>query len=292
MYFDDAEGMVFRPPNEANSLIIRATIGCAYNTCSFCAMYKSHPFRKRDITEVMRLISRAQAAHPNVRRIFLADGNALILETEMLLFILNTLYTAFPQLTRVAIYANPKDVLQKTSADLLSLRNAGLKTAYMGIESGDPIILQNCNKEVTPEQIIEAGKKLQNAGIKLSTTVILGLGGKEHTAQHALHTARIINNIQPTMVGALSLMVYPGTPLADEIAAGKFTPLSTSEIIAEQYQLLKEIDVRTPCIYRSNHTSNYIPLAGTLPKDKEAMLELLQKILLDTRIPKYYDNRE
>jgi radical SAM superfamily enzyme YgiQ (UPF0313 family) len=292
MYFDEAEGMVFRPPNEADSLIIRATIGCSHNACSFCAMYKSQPFRKRSLAEINHLITCAQTAVPNVRRVFLADGNALTIETETLLTILNNLRTAFPRLTRVGMYANAKDILHKTSADLVALHKAGVKIVYMGIESGDPVILKHCNKGISPEQMIEAGEKLYNAGIKLSATVILGLGGKEHTAQHALHTARIINAIRPTMVGALSLMVYPDTPLANDIIAGKFTPLSTPEIIEEQFRLLKEINVQTPCIYRSNHASNYIPLAGTLPKDKNALLTFLQTSLSNAKIPSLYAYKE
>lgn len=292
MNFDNAEGMVFRPPSEANSLILRITIGCSHNACTFCAMYKNTPFQIRHIAEIKALIARAQTLYPTARRVFLADGNALALPTKTLLIILNLLHEAFPRLTRVGCYAGPRDINAKSPEELKALRDAGLKIAYMGIESGDPEILQQVRKGVTPEQLIIAGQKLLHAGIKLSATIILGLGGKERTTEHALNTASMINAIQPTMLGALTLMVYPGTALATDISSGIHTPLTTREILDEHYRILKAIDVVKPCIYRSDHASNYLPLAGTLPKDKNILLNSLQQIISNNRIPTHYNYKE
>lgn len=292
MYNDNVGGLVFRPPGEAHSFIIRAAIGCSHNACSFCAMYKNQSFRPRKLSEIYRLVTAAAAGNSGVRRVFIADGNALTLKTDTLLSILDILRTNFTRLTRVGIYANARDILHKSREELTALRTAGLKVVYMGIESGDPLILQQCRKGVTPAQIVEAGKKIREAGIKLSATVILGLGGRENTMPHALNTARIINEIQPAMLSALSLMIYPHTPLAEEIAAGKFTPLNTRETIDEQYRLINEIDVQTPCIFRSNHVSNYVPLEGTLPKHKTVMLDTLRAVLANQNLPTYYNNKE
>jgi radical SAM superfamily enzyme YgiQ (UPF0313 family) len=292
MFYDHAEGMVFRPPSEANSLILRVTIGCSHNACTFCAMYKDVPFRTRRLDEIDTLITRTQILYPNIRRVFLADGNALALPTQILLSILQRLQQAFPRLTRVGCYAGPKDAISKSPAELTALREAGLRIAYMGIESGDPAVLCSIQKGVVPEQIIEAGQKILQAGIKLSTTVILGLGGRERTIEHALNTATVINATGPTMVGALTLMVYPGTPLARSIDAGSFTPLTTREILEEQYRLLKAINVTNPCIYRSDHASNYLPIAGTLPKDKAHMLTSLLQVMNTTEVSHCYNFKE
>jgi radical SAM superfamily enzyme YgiQ (UPF0313 family) len=292
MYFDNAEGMVFRPPSEADSLIIRVTIGCSHNACTFCAMYKNVTYRERSMEEIESLIVQAQRYYGDSRRIFLADGNALSLPTDTLLALLNKFYKSFPRLTRVGCYAGPKDVLRKTPEELSALYQAGLKIAYLGIESGDPEILRAICKGVTPGEMIEAGQRMLHAGIKLSATVILGIGGREHTLQHAENTAKVINAIQPTMLSMLSLMVYPDTPLGRKIAAGSFTPLSTEEILAEQYRLLEAIDVTKPCIFRSNHASNYLPLAGTLPKDKPQLLHTVKQIMEKAPIPKHRNFRE
>jgi radical SAM superfamily enzyme YgiQ (UPF0313 family) len=292
MYFDDAEGMVFRPPSEANSLILRLTIGCSHNACSFCAMYKNVQFRKRTVAEIDAALAHARIFHKDVQRVFLADGNALGLETTSLLAVLEKLHAAFPRLARVGIYASPKDVLRKNPEELATLHQAGLKIAYMGIESGDPQILQAINKGVTREQIIDAGQKVLAAGIKLSSTVILGLGGQELTLQHAANTASIITAIEPTMLGALTLMVYPGTPLAERISQGTFTPLTTTEILVEQHHLLQDIHVAKPCIYRSNHASNFLPISGTLPKDRSRMLTAIQDMLSGGNVPKQWNFKE
>jgi len=285
MFYDHAAGMVFRPPSEANSLILRVAIGCSHNTCTFCAMYRNTPFRIRGLDEIDAVMACAQRLYPDTRRVFLADGNALAVPTNMLLIILRKLHQSFPRLTRVGCYANPKDAAYKSPAELTALREAGLKITYMGIESGDPTVLCSIQKGVVPDQIIEAGQKILQAGIKLSTTIILGLGGRERTIEHAQNTAAVINATAPTMVNALSLMVYPGTLLAQSIESGTFIPLTTREILEEHYHLLKALT--SSCIYRSDHASNYLPLSGTLPKDKARMLKSLLHVMGTSQLPLY-----
>jgi radical SAM superfamily enzyme YgiQ (UPF0313 family) len=279
MYFDHAEGMVFRPPSEANSLILRVTIGCAHNKCTFCAMYRDVQFRIRPIEEITALITKASAYYPKTRRIFLADGDALVLHTDKLLKIMHLLHECFPLLTRITCYAGPKDILRKTPEELAALKAAGLKIIYLGIESGDDEVLANVKKAVTSTEMINAGQKVISSGIKLSAMLILGLGGKERTRQHALHSAAAINAIKPTMLSTLSLMLTEGTPLRAAADHNEFHPLSPFEILQELKTMMENFDLTAPCIFRSNHVSNFLPLAGTLPKDKEKLLQDINLIM-------------
>lgn len=278
MYFDTAPGPVFRPPSEANSFILRVTQGCSHNACSFCAMYREVSFRVRPFAEVLCQIEAAKPYAGHIRRIFLADGNALVLATDKLLDILQALRQTFPRLQRVACYAGPKDMLNKTPDELAALREAGLKLVYYGLESGDDLVLSNINKGVNAVQAIEAGQRVVAAGIKLSVMVIAGLGGQAYSRRHALHTAQAINAIQPQMLSALTLMLYQGTLLAEQFEQGEFVVLPPSAIMAELYQMLSFIDLPVDryCLFRSTHSSNYVGLAGTLPKDKDRLLRELQ----------------
>ena len=281
MFFDTAEGMVFRPPSEANSLILRLTIGCSHNGCSFCAMYRDVKFRIRPLPEIAALITQATALYPDARRIFLADGNALVLPNEQLLCIIDLLHQNFPKLSRITCYGGPKDILKKTAAELRDLKQAGLQIIYLGIESGDDQVLTNVNKGVTSQEMITAGRKVLDAGIKLSAMVILGLGGKEHTEEHALHTAKVINAIRPTMLSTLTLMLHEGTPLRNSADCKKFIPLSPYEYLLELQKMMEYININStsPCIFRSNHVSNLLPLAGNLPRDKALLLADLNKAI-------------
>lgn len=274
MYFDDAEGPVFRPPSEAKSLIIRATIGCSHNRCTYCNMYRSVAFRMRPLAEVERQIAQAQPYAGLVRRVFLGDGNALVLPTEHLLQILARLQQAFPKLQRVSCYAAPQDMLRKSVAELAALKAAGLTLVYYGMESGDAAVLAHVVKGVDDRQAIEAGQRVIAAGMKLSMMVIIGLGGREGSAQHALATAAAVNAIKPHMLSALTLMLYRGSELLDEYERGAFSVLAPAEIMAEMAMLVKHIELPpdTHCLFRSNHISNYLPLGGTLPRDKERLL--------------------
>lgn len=277
--FDNAEGMVFRPPSEANSFILRVTIGCAHNRCTFCSMYRNVQFRARPISEIEPIITNTARRYPDLRRVFLADGNALVLSTEKLLEIIELLRTHFPKLARISCYGGPLDILRKSPEDLLRLKQAGLQMVYLGIESGDDEVLARVQKGVTGDQMIEAGQKIIATGLKLSAMLVLGLGGRELTLQHARNSARVASAINPTMLSALTLMLHQGTPLRAEAEQGKFQPLSPYEFVLELKDLITHLDMKTPCIFRSNHVSNMLPLAGTLPGDKKSLLEQAEDAL-------------
>lgn len=279
MYFDNAEGMVFRPPSEAKSLILRVTIGCAHNECTFCSMYRGVRFRTRTQQEIFALIEKAKRYYPDTRRIFLADGNALVLSNDKLLPIMHKLRDTFPKLARITCYGGPKDINRKSVEELAALKEAGLQIIYLGIESGDDEILAQVCKGATSEEMIAAGQKVIAAGLKLSAMIILGLGGKARTEQHALNSARVVNAINPTMLSALTLMLHKGTPLREAADKGDFQPLSAYEFMLELKRMLEAVNVNEPCIFRSNHVSNMLPLAGTLPKDKDALLADINEML-------------
>ncbi|EGO64085.1 radical SAM protein [Acetonema longum] len=276
MYFDDAEGMVFRPPSEANSFILRVTVGCSHNRCAFCSMYRDVKFRIRPLEEIIPLIRLAARQAPLLRRVFLADGNAMVLRTETLLTIMQELRQAFPKLSRITCYGGPKDILRKTPEELSALREAGLQIIYLGIESGDDQVLALADKGVTGAEMAEAGQKVLAAGLKLSAMVILGLGGKELSHQHAVHTGQVISQINPTMLSALTLMLHEGTPLRSLVEQGRFQPLSPYEIILELKTMLEHTHLTKPSLFRCNHASNLVPLSGTLPQDKKKLLQDLE----------------
>ena len=291
--FDNAEGMVFRPPSEANSFILRVTIGCAHNRCTFCSMYRGVNFRARPLSEIEPIIQQTARHYPNLRRVFLADGDALVLSTDRLLAIIELLKAHFPKLSRISCYGGPLDILRKTPTDLQLLKQAGLQLVYLGIESGDDEVLARVQKGVTSEEMIEAGQKIIAAGMKLSAMLVLGLGGRELSRQHALNSARVASAINPTMLSALTLMLHRGTPLRTEAEQGTFQPLSPYEFVLELKELVSNLNMHSPCIFRSNHVSNMLPLAGTLPEDKNSLLlqaeEALQLLKNQTR-PTFNDD--
>ncbi len=274
MYFDTAEGPVFRPPSEADSFILRVTIGCSHNRCTYCNMYRSVSFRLRTMEEIVPQVERAKRYGESIRRVFLADGNALVLPTERLLEILALLRQELPKLRRVSCYAGPRDILNKTPEELLALREAGLQLVYYGLESGDDEVLQYVRKGVTAQQAVAAGQRIVAAGMKLSLMVIAGLGGRLWSEQHARHTALAINAIRPHMFSVLTLMMYRGSELRQAYEAGQFAVLSPAEIAGEMQALLTMINLPegSHCLFRSNHISNYAPLAGSLPQDKDKLL--------------------
>ena len=275
MFFDTYDTPVFRPPSEARSFILRVTRGCAHNKCTYCNMYRGVPFQILKDEEISRQI--ALAAHygkDRVRRVFLADGDALVFPTAKLFKILQALRDTFPKLQRVSSYAAPKDILRKSEEELRQLKEAGLQLLYYGMETGDDVTLKAVNKGVNGEEAVEAGRRVTASGMKLSIMVILGLAGKEGSKRHALETAKAINIIQPTMWSALCLMLYRGSELLDQFERGEFNPLSPAECMEELYTIMENVDLLEDkhCLFRSNHISNYIPLAGTLPKDKQRLL--------------------
>ncbi len=280
------EGNIYRPPSEAYSLIIQATIGCAHNECTFCSMFKDKQFRIRRIEDVLEDLDAARRSYRRVDKIFLADGDALVLKNKDLLRILEHIKSVFPECGRVGIYASPQDVLRKTPEELRELYENGLGIAYMGVESGSADILKAIKKGVTPEQMIEAGRKLEASGIKASVTFISGIGGKRLWQEHARETGRVITEMEPSYIGLLTLMVEPGTELYDDISSGAFELLSPEEVLAETYEMIRHINLKRVSVFRSNHASNYLSLKGDLPGDKDQLLARIEQAMADTGLLK------
>lgn len=292
MFFDDYDTPVFRPPSEAESFILRVTRGCAHNSCTYCNMYRGVKFEKLSDDQIMRQIAMAYSTDAEgVRRVFLADGDALVLPTERLLNILAVLKKYFPNLERVASYAAPRDILAKSVEELTELRRAGLALLYYGMESGDAQTLKDIRKGVNDKQSIEAGKRVIAAGMKLSIMIILGIAGKEGSTRHALATAHAINEIKPTMLSALSLMLYRGSELKEQFERGEFHPLTPAQLMEELKLIMEHVDLPESehMIFRSNHVSNYIRLAATLPRDKEQLLKDIDKSILHLKQMKNWD---
>ena len=272
------EGKIYRPPSEAKSIILQITVGCQHNACTFCTMYKEKSFRIKSRAEIHAIIATAVQDDPNAERVFLADGDAIAVDSKLLVEILDQLYEKFPRLKRVGIYGGPKDILAKDPQELADLKAHGLTMVYLGVESGNEGILASVCKGVTSNQMIAAGQKLKESGLLLSCTVIIGLGGKALSQEHALDTARVISAIDPQYLGALTLMVEPQAPLAKSIERGTFQLLTPLESLTEIYTLLKHLKV-THCVFRSNHASNYLPLRATLPDDRDELLTTLNNII-------------
>lgn len=292
MFFDDYDTPVFRPPSEAESFILRVTRGCAHNSCTYCNMYRGVKFEKLSDDQIMRQIAMAYSTDAEgVRRVFLADGDALVLPTEWLLNILAVLKKYFPNLERVSSYAAPRDILAKSVEELTELRRAGLALLYYGMESGDAQTLKDIRKGVNDKQSIEAGKRVIAAGMKLSIMIILGIAGKEGSTRHALATAHAINEIKPTMLSALSLMLYRGSELKEQFERGEFHPLTPAQLMEELKLIMEHVDLPESehMIFRSNHVSNYIRLAATLPRDKEQLLKDIDKSILHLKQMKNWD---
>lgn len=270
------EGIVYRPPSEARSLIIQATVGCARNTCRFCYMYKDKHFRAKAAEEVIGELKQVRNTYPYpVRRIFLADGDALILKTETLEQILLAVQSLFPEIERISAYGAPKDILMKSPDELLTLKKLGLSLIYTGIESGSDTVLKMMEKGASSEEMILSGRRLKSVGIAQSVTFISGLGGSELLEEHALACAKVLSEIAPAYASFLTLMLEPGTPLYEDAASGKFKLLSAAEIVDEMMLFLSHTDSEGT-IFRSNHASNYISLAGTLNRDIPQMLSALR----------------
>lgn len=270
------EGSIYRPPSEAYSLIVQITIGCAHNDCTFCSMFKDKKFRVRNVEEVLQDLKEARRSYQNVGKIFLADGDALVLTNEKLLVILNEIAELFPECERVGIYGTPQDVNNKTVEQLEELRDAGLGIIYIGAESGNDQVLLDIKKGATRDEIIKAIKKIEESGIKSSVTFISGLGGKDNWKNHAIDCGTMISESEPSYVGLLTLMVEPMAPLYEDVISGKFKKLNPEEVVAETQLLLENINVNKNCVFRSNHASNYVSLRGDLPEDKEKMLGQLK----------------
>lgn len=270
------EGNIFRPPSEAYSLILQVTIGCAHNDCTFCNMFKDKTFRVRKMDEIMEDLDDARKHYSRVSRIFLADGDALVLSDENLSLILDKISELFPECERVGIYGSPQDVLRKSVDSLKMLKEKGLGIVYIGAESGSDRVLTEIKKGASAAQITEAVRKIEESGLQSSVTFISGLSGANGWEEHAVATGKMISEMEPSYVGLLTLMVEPGAPILEDINDGRFELLSATAVIDETIMLIENIDVKTECVFRSNHASNYFSLKGTLPQDKQAMLEQLK----------------
>ena len=253
------EGTVYRPPSEARSLIVQVTVGCAHNTCTFCTMYKDKKFKIRPLADILADFDEAAMLYGgHIRRIFLADGDALIVKTEMLIQILTYIWEKFPNLERVTAYGTTQDILHKSEEELMQLKAAGLDMVYMGIESGDPQVLKDVKKGVTREEMIEAGRKLKRCGILCSATLISGA-------------------IKPDYVGFLTLMIDPQAPVYSKIVSGELELLNPEDVVEEMKLFFQNVDSEGT-VFRSNHASNYVILKGTLNEDIPSMLAYLRQV--------------
>ena len=271
------EGDVYRPPSEADSLIIQLTIGCAHNSCTFCTMYRKDKFRIRKPEEVFEDLQWVKRYYPyRFDRVFLADGDALIVKTPDLIAVLDKIFELFPQVERVTTYGAAKDVLVKTPEELRLLREHGLEMVYLGAESGSDKVLTDVNKKVTAAQTVEACLKLKAAGIKTSMTLITGLGGRADSREHAIESAKLVSQAKPEYLGLLTLSIPRDTPLEKAFKEGKFQMLSPVEFLEEQKLFLEHVDSEDT-VLRSNHISNYMSLRGTLNRDRDQMISQLER---------------
>lgn len=280
------EGMIYRPPSEARSLIVQVTVGCSHNECTFCSMYRAKQFRIRPLEEIREDLVHASRLYGAVDRIFLADGDALCLSTDKLLAILQTIRDVFPDLSRVGIYGSACDVLRKELRELVQLREAGLGIVYIGAETGSPQILEMIKKNATREELIEAVQRIEESGLRASVTFISGIGGRPLWKEHAEMTASMISEMQPYYASVLTLMVEPDAPLYRDIREGRFELLTPMEVMDEMECLLSNIHVEKKCVFRSNHASNYLSLKGDLPDDKERMLAQIRAAKKDASLLK------
>lgn len=283
---------VYRPPSEAYSLLVQATVGCssaAAGRCYFCnstvfdRTIPEKKFRVRPTDEILEDIEIGGREYgKGVDKIFLLDSNAMIIKTPELLRIVKKCYETFPNLKQVSCYACCEDILRKTEEELLELRKTGLSLVFVGLESGDQEVLDLINKGVTVENQIEAVVKANRAGIQTSVTVILGLGGKRLSLQHAINTGKAATKMNPSFFAALTLMVVPGTVLDDMIKRGEFELVTDPlDVLKEVELMVKNIDAPGPVVFRTNHASNYLPLRGVLPGDKDRLLKTIQSAMKD-----------
>ena len=272
------EGNIIRPPSEANSILLQVTVGCSRNKCTFCGSYQGERFKIKPDEIVLDDIDFASRHCRRQRRVFLCDGDALIVPQKQLLTILTMILKKLPWVTRVGVYGNAKSLKMKTLEELIELKENGLGIIYMGLESGDNHILKQINKGATAEESIAMGKKARAAGINLSVTVLLGLAGRSRSLIHAKATGRVLSAIDPNYVGALSLMLIPGTPLYQDYRAGRFTLIEPMEMLQELRTIFEHTEL-TKGLFHANHASNYLPIKARLPKDKEAILELIDEAL-------------
>lgn len=268
----------YRPPSEANSLLLRVTRGCPWNQCTFCSMYKGLKFEKRPVEEVLRDIDTLrQFSGTAAPTVFIGDSNSLVLETKPLVEILQHLYKAFPSVERVTSYARARTLSKKPMDELKAIRQAGLTRLHIGLETGDSELLEEIKKGSTPEQMVEGANRAKEAGFEVSLYVLAGIGGEKKWKQHAEGTAKVLNQISPHFIRIRTYVPTPFSPLWDKVQGGSFELASAETILMEQRRLIELLQVTSE--YLSDHISNYVPVYGELPKDQAAMLQTIDRAL-------------
>lgn len=261
-------------------MLLQVTVGCSHNGCVYCNMYRDKKFRPKPFDTIKADIAEARAIGPRFRRVFLMDGDALILSTKRLMPILDEIRTQLPWVERVGTYGDTRSVGRKSVEELTALREAGLGIVYHGMESGDPEVLERIDKGGTREEAIETARKLREAGLIHSVMVLLGVGGEDLSQQHASGTASALTAMDPAYVGALTTTVVPGTPLHERQQSGQFRLPGKFEMIEELRTIVAKSNF-TNTRFSANHASNYVPIRSTLPRDKDAVIEVLDAILDD-----------
>ncbi len=272
------EGNIIRPPSEAGSILLQATVGCSHNRCGFCGSYRGERFKIKPDSVIDADIAFAATHCRRQRRVFICDGDALIIPQKRLLRILKAIRSQLPWVTRVGLYGNTKSIDLKSSEELSELASWGLGIVYMGLESGDDVTLHAICKGANSGKMIAMGRKVRSAGIRLSVTVLLGVAGIERSDIHARETGRVLTEIDPEFVGALSLMLIPGTPMFEAQRSGRFT-LPGPEVMLKELRSLIEATHMTRGLFHANHASNYLPIRARMPKDKDRTLALLDQAL-------------
>jgi radical SAM superfamily enzyme YgiQ (UPF0313 family) len=274
---------VIRPPSEAESFLLQVTVGCSANSCSFCGAYRKKPFRIKDREEIEGDIEEWGRLSPETRRVFLLDGDALAVGNDVLVPVLDRLDGAFPRLARVASYANGFNITGRSDEELRELAERKLRLVYIGLESGSQEVLDRCRKRSSADEMVTAVRRADAAGIKSSVIVLLGLGGKDLRDRHVEGTVAALNRMQPRYLSFLTLMLVPGTPLARQAERGEFEQPGQEELLRETRDIIAGLELEGT-IFRTNHASNYLPLAGRFPQDKEALLSSL-RTALDGKTP-------
>ncbi|MGD8277645.1 MAG: radical SAM protein [Gemmatimonadota bacterium] len=272
------EGKIYRPPSEARSWLLQATIGCSHNLCTYCDMYRDKRFRERELRRVLEDIRIAGETWPEQEKVFVMDGDALVMGTERWLTILEALDESFPRLRRVSCYATAGNILEKSDEELRELCGAGLELLYIGPESGDAETLRRIVKGATFEDHAMAARKAHAAGMKLSVILLLGAGGVERTEEHARESARLITEMDPEFLSALTLTVIPGTPLHRMVEKGRFELPPVPGLLRELRTMVAE-SRPTAALFRTNHASNYLPVQGELPRDCERIVDAIDAAL-------------
>jgi radical SAM superfamily enzyme YgiQ (UPF0313 family) len=273
----DYEGLIIRPPSEAYSLLLQVTTGCSHNKCTFCGTYRQKKLKIKPLEQIKKDLREA-SSYDDVDKVFLCDGDALIIPQPRLEEILKLINDNLPNINRIGTYANAKSILRKSVDELKTLRSLGLKIIYLGVETGNVELLKKINKGVTYEQMVTAARRVKEAGIILSVTVILGLGGIEKSTEHARDTAKILTDIDPDFAGALTLMFVPETELYEDYLAGRFVLPDKFGFIRELYLMIAESNF-TNCYFTSNHASNYLSVKAYLPREKEKILKMISSVI-------------